>query len=1107
MKRLFIFLPALLLALTVQGQVTKNQADSIVLRQVLAPSLINNVDVYRFSQPLSDSDDIQSCWGSTIDAPFQSSWGYFIDLYPFANWSHPCQICFVNTADGSYSITESDLPPYQWLSMDTVRLVPRPVPAPRPQSISTGQRLTPPETDPHLWAVLVCARHGNIMDPYATRRFWGDLSCIYTTLTDVFGFQENTLMEQPGYSLGQTNSHILVLASTDLDVYDTDLNHSSYHSIENDYLCLLPSGMQYHTILGGFYYYSENELRRLFNKLADTLTLEDKLFVYVTGDGFRDSGPDQDCFFKMEWDDNNNMSQLDEVFADEFSDMMKDINCSQITLMMQTNYSEGFIDSFMDTEDALCKNRVVFTSTNCFCYPECYYTPQAGLSDPEVVNEFTYYWAASNLGFYPSIAFDPIDYNQATQGPWDYPGLGLVGSSDPTSCMPWQTFFPNDPYGHAPYDLNPDTDGDNILSLKESFIFADNMDSWSPNGYYLPYHNYSYYLIPDSPKASYESGFTSEAATITGYKGVVDGVVATGADNNRYLLDGDLYININSELEIKDSTTFVSDGKTLTNVGALYTENGLRTACFKNTRICHEGLSMKLDSCVFDSCYVVRAVAGVDSITNSQFIGTDFIGGQNAIRDGLINGLEIVLSNNTFTNSSDKSITMLRVPVFEISGNTIVGGSKGIRLTNCIGLQSDGVIAGNSIQGCTGPGIEAYSSNAVLSNNDVFSNGFGVKVLNNSSLSVLGNQYANNQAQTQRIQNNTKYQIYATKRSFPSQLHYNCIKGVNNSDTLIYYDNAGQLLSYIPLDVEYNCWKPLTNSSIGSVLYSVNGQAFDYLPTWNPQVNMRNVNVTWAQRMLCVADSLSQLGSFGAALDTLQALVEYAPTSEESKVALKSMFAIAEKTGKGFDTLRDYYRNTHAVTCHPDLQDIGDNLANKCDEALGNYQAAIAWYENKLVDSATSFADSVFAVIDLGDLYLLLDSIGERSMVGSMSQYRPETEIAHEEHRDWLVSLLPNAIHTENTQYETVTSPMLAAIPNPTTGAARLVFEVNEEGEVDVVVTDLFGRTKQIKQLGEMALGKHSTEIDMAFSPQGFYLCTLYVNGHPMETCKIVKTN
>ena len=110
MKRLFIFLPALLLALTVQGQVTKNQADSIVLRQVLAPSLINNVDVYRFSQPLSDSDDIQSCWGSTIDAPFQSSWGYFIDLYPFANWSHPCQICFVNTADGSYSITESDLP-------------------------------------------------------------------------------------------------------------------------------------------------------------------------------------------------------------------------------------------------------------------------------------------------------------------------------------------------------------------------------------------------------------------------------------------------------------------------------------------------------------------------------------------------------------------------------------------------------------------------------------------------------------------------------------------------------------------------------------------------------------------------------------------------------------------------------------------------------------------------------------------------------------------------------------------------------------------------------------------------------------------------------------
>lgn len=1102
MKRYSILLLTLLFALTVHAQVTKNQADSIVLRQVLDSSLYNKVDVYRFSQPLTVSNSIQLGDGSSIDASFQSSWGYFIDLIPFANWSHPCQVCFVNTADGCYTTTDCDLPPYHWSLMDTVQMMSRPAPVPRPQCTVTGQRLTSPETDPHLWAVLLCAATGDFDSYYPARRFWGDLSCVYTTLTDIYGFQENTLSQPSNY--GQTNTHILVLAPTTICQFDSDLNHSSYLNRENDFLYRCSNEMPYHTILESQYYYSENELGRLFNKLADILTPEDKLFVYVTGDGSTLGGYDE-SFFPMYWKNNQNYTQPDKVFPDEFSDMISNINCSQIMLMMQSNFSEGFVDSFMDTEDAMCKNRAVFTVSSSFSYSEKYITPQIGISDDKVVNEFTYYWASANLGYYPCISFDPIDENSAVQGPWDYPGFGLVGSSDPTSGMPWQTFFQNDPYGHNAYDIDPDTDGDNILSLKESFTFADNLDTWSTNGYYYPYNNISDY--PETPSASYESSFTAEAATITGYKGVVDGVVATGADNNRYLLDGDICISRNSALQIKDSTSFVSDGKTITNMGALYTENGLRKAFFKNTRIWQEGTSMTLDSCVFDSCYLVSALLGTNSITNSQFLGTDFKGGQNATRDGLVNGLEITLSNNTFTDSPDKSITMIRVPSFEITGNSVVGGTTGIRLNNCNGLQADGVIEENSIQGCDGSGIEAYSSNALVRNNCVCSNGFGIKLFNNSNLAIIGNQYASNYSQTQRIQNNTKYQIYATKRSFPSQIHYNCIKGVNTNDTLIYFDNAGQLQSGNDLDVEYNCWKPLNNNNaISAVLYAVNGQSFDFTPTWNPPGGGRGVDApSAAQRMLCSADSLSQLGCFGAALDTLRALVDYAPTSEESKVALKNMFAIAEKTGKGFDSLRDYYRNTLAVTCQPDLQDIGDNLANKCDEALGNYQAAIAWYENKLVDSATSFADSVFAVIDLGDLYLLLDSIGERSIVGSMSQYRPKAANSHAKHSDWLVSLLPSIIENTDSRFETVAFAHSAAFPNPTTGLVMVEFELLEEGLVEIAVVDNLGRNVETKPLGRMVQGKHDAEFNFVSLPQGFYVCTIFLNGHPIDTIKIVK--
>lgn len=932
-----------------------------------------------------------------------------------------------------------------------------------------------------------------------TRRFWGDLSFVYTTLTDVYGFQENTLLDQVGTE-GMSDSHILVLAPSTLSSHDKDLNHSSFHNSENDFLCLAPSDMNYNTELGGYFMYSKSELERLFSTLADLLTPEDKLFIYVTGGGSWDSNR-QKSFIEM---CPMNGGPSEKIYSDEFSDMFLDIDCAQITLMMQNNYSEGFAGAFMDTEDALCKNRTIFTSTNCLSYPELYFTAfPIGAYDFEVVNEFTYYWASANLGFYPILAYDPESWYQAIQGPWDYPGFGLVGSTDPATSMPWQTYFPNDPYGHEPYDIDPNTDGDWTLSLKEAFTFADNLDTWSPNGYCLPYHVYYDTLTPDSPHASYESGFTAEAAAMTGYQGFVDGTVSTGAEGNRYLLTDDIYITRHSTLTVRDSATFVSNNKTITNQGSLYTENGLRHALFRKTRIEQEGPNMTLDSCVFDSCYRVRAFSGHNSITNSVFSGTDFIGGSSGVRDGLITGLTVTLSDNHFSNGVGTAVKLTRVPEFAVTGNSILSTPKGILLSNCTGLLSDGLVEGNTVTGCTGNGVEIYSSNVRLGKNKINLNGsIGVKLLNFCNVELLGEPLSNTD---QMIKNNGKYQIYASKRSFPSQLHYNSIKGVNTADTLIYFDNAGQMQSGTALDVEYNCWSPLNNNAIASVLYAANGQSFDYTPTWCPQVSLDADGSDWPQHMLQVADSLAGAGGYSSAMGALQSLVDQWPDSQEAVPALTAMYSIACKTGKGYDALRDYYRNTKALTDRPDLADCAEWLANRCDVALGRFNEAAAWYEKKIADPATSFADSIFAVIDLGELSLLMDNAGERADMGSMSEYQRETVEEHELKTERLVAMLPYGSSKSEVVYAGQCQGKVSVYPNPFRELATLSYELRESGVVQLVVWDCVGKRVKTVELGRQGRGRHSCEVDLGTLPSGCYHGTLMLNNRSVGNCKLIK--
>ena len=73
----------------VEAQITRQQADNLVTNQIFTSSL-GNVDIYAFPEMVTSSERIDLADGTSIAVPYHSCYAYFIDLMPFANWSHPC---------------------------------------------------------------------------------------------------------------------------------------------------------------------------------------------------------------------------------------------------------------------------------------------------------------------------------------------------------------------------------------------------------------------------------------------------------------------------------------------------------------------------------------------------------------------------------------------------------------------------------------------------------------------------------------------------------------------------------------------------------------------------------------------------------------------------------------------------------------------------------------------------------------------------------------------------------------------------------------------------------------------------------------------------------
>ncbi|MCQ2309072.1 MAG: T9SS type A sorting domain-containing protein [Bacteroidales bacterium] len=889
----------LIIPLLTNAQITKRTADSLVLNNSILLGRLDSVNVFSKTNILSNSDSIVLFGGEILHSFQEENWLYFIDLHPFSEWMHQCCYIFVDKNSGMQYTYCTDAYPidihkdYQILSsMCEI------------ENIISDSIYNKAEADSTLYAVLI----NGCSDRY---RFWGDLSNVYNTLVNIYGFPKDHIYV---HSRGFTSIH----------EYPT-LNIQNPYSLDADSDSEINYPDTKNAILGTF-----NEMAGITDTIYEIpkLTNNDRLFIFVTDHGDTCSGKSLVYLGFSEYG-----GSYETMYDYEFADWIRPIECGQMTILMQQCYSGGFIDDISDTTNVKCKNRVIHTSTDDshVSKSEFFITAYKGVPDSYRMDEFTYYWCAAASGYYA---------NPST--PWK--SLGTTGSFD------FSKYFKDT--GH-PVDYHPDINNDGYLQLEEIFSYANDFDVHSEYGFcFLP--------ALEIPTKSFGCLFSQKFETMLGCSGVsnLNDTIST-MKGSVYNLLGDIYITGNSAL--------ISNGVTFKNK--------------KNYRI---------------------EINGNIDIKNSKIENVEIF--LNQIVDGKIP----TISQCKFENYNvETGIEIKKCNNFSIINNDISAHGNGIQIYySGNGVRGRQKIIGNTIHDCKSSGILIYNSTCEIKMNKICNNSFGIRSLNSSTItSMRGNLNAFNANETQKIYNSDRIGLYVTENSFPIELKYNAIYNENNyNDTLVMYDGS---FSYIHsarntiYDITNNFWGSDFDSLVN--LHATTGVSFNVAPLWimDGGVNQEYPPID----MFNDANTLFECGLFNEAEEKYRQIVNLHPSTIYAILSMKEMLRLEHYTSNDFHNLKKYFLTDNTIVTDTTLCMLGMQLANKCDEIIGNYDASIKWYGNIIVNHKSPI-DSIFAVIDLENLYLEMSNDKFNDKRNTFDIKREQLK-SYEKNRNILLSKLP----------------------------------------------------------------------------------------------------
>jgi len=402
------------------------------------------------------------------------------------------------------------------------------------------------------------------------------------------------------------------------------------------------------------------------------------------------------------------------------------------------------------------------------------------------------------------------------------------------------------------------------------------------------------------------------------------------------------------------------------------------------------------------------------------------------------------------------------------------------------GFISDCEITGNSQTA-----IQVYNTDVEILNNNISNNGYGLKILDNSNVKLSG---SDSPAPTQSIEDNTWYEVFASRGSFPYYFHWNAIVDEDNLQPMVYYSGTEETI----LDVTNNYWG--NNFNFLTDLYP--SAIYDWDPVW--KLNTKSASV--AESLYESAIEKIELDDFAGAKTDLKEIVSDHYSSIYAQAALKKLYNIEKYDENDYASLKTYLANEAAIQQEEELIKLSAFLINFCEIKLENWQTAINWFEN-VIQEPELMEDSIFAIIDLGYTYLWMQNGSYKTTYsGTMTEHIPQSKEQFEDKRDYLLSLLPGDQLSEQMQFDISqlkTGELLQNVPNPFSNSTQLWYYVEKESNVVINIYDYSGKLISTHNEGILGTGHHKLEFNSKDLPSGIYFYNLEINGQVTDTKKM----
>lgn len=542
-------------------------------------------------------------------------------------------------------------------------------------------------------------------------------------------------------------------------------------------------------------------------------------------------------------------------------------------------------------------------------------------------------------------------------------------------------------------------------------------------------------------------------------------------------------------------------GVKLNNLSKNYILDGIR---FENTILKGESNNLTLKNSFFlNSSFKYKK--GNVLVENTSFDYSDISLTFGASKSSNIK----IKSGCTISNcKTEPAIYIEGYPQYEINGCTITNNAgDGLSIYNSGGIIGDKIISNNTITNngwnMPGAGITLFHSYSDISGNqNIEGNKYGILCLNYSNVKIIGNESAQFVSETQKIANNEINQVYATQGSFPFYFKWNAIIDEDNSQPLIYFMTP--VIGPNMLDVRDNYWGNNFNPNVD--LYPFD--KYVYLPVWELQETNEEEEVETlynsAHQKITLEDYI------GAKADFQQIINEY-PYSQFSLASMRELFVLEESGSNNYTGLISYFNSDTTIQNHPELKKLSDYLVIFCEIKLENYPSAISWFEDIILQPET-LEDSIFATIDLGYTYLLMENDSlKSSFYGKIPELKPTSRTQFEIDRELLLNLLFNHNH-ENKKpttdiYFINSGELLQNFPNPFVENTQIWYKTDKESHVEILISDLSG--KKIRTINEGFKEKGIQFIDLHLKgiAPGTYFYSLIINGRICDTKKMSKLN